>query len=135
MKFNLAFTDYVTLALISVRVTSTFILLHLIKSGTQGFELIDIKEINDSIPFVSITALLVSICGWRLNLLVSAPLAVFSSSIVVKESLSTNDDNMACYERPELIASRMSSRWQTLMIAMLCSAYMLRKTILQRFIE
>ena len=135
MKVNLACTDYITLALISVRVAATFSLLHLIKSGTQGFELIDLKEINDSIPFVSITALLVSVCGWRLNLLVSAPLAIISSMIAVNESLSTSDDNMACYERPGLIAGRMSGRWMTLMIAMVIAAYMLRKTILQRFIE
>ena len=110
-KVNLAFTDYCTLALISVRATTTFVLLHLIESGAEGFQLIDRKELNDSIPFVSISALLISICGWRVNLLISAPLAIFSSMRAVDESLSTSDDNMACYERPELIASRMGQRW------------------------
>ena len=135
MKVNLAFTDYITFTLIGVRIISTFALLHLIKSGTPGFELIDRKEINDSIPFVSITALLVSTCGWRLNLLISAPMAIVSSVIAVNDSLSTSDDNMACYETPEPIAGRMSGRWVILMVAITYAGYMFRKTSLQRFIE
>ncbi len=132
---NLAFTDYITLSLISVRVTSTFALLLLIKSETPGFELIDRKELNDSIPFVSITALLLSFCGWRVNLLISMPMAVISCAIAVNHSLTTSDDNMACYEQPELIAKRMSARWIGIIVVCTYASYMFRKIILQRFIE
>ena len=135
MKVNLAYANYITLALISVRVTATFVILHLIKSGAPGFELIDRKEINDSIPFVSITALLISSSGWRVNLLISAPLATISCFIATHDTYSVRDENMACYKNPDSMAGRMSLRYVIIMLTMTFAAYMFRKTILQRFIE
>lgn len=108
IRINLAFCDYITLFMVSVRIAITFLVLHWIESETQGFDLIDKKEMNDSIPLVAIPALIMSFSGWPVNLLISAPLSVISVAIATHMSFSIDEDNMACYVHPDPYAARMS---------------------------
>ena len=135
MKVNLIFTDFITLFLLSVRIAITFLIFHLIESGTQGFDLIDPKEMNDSISFVALSALMVSFCGWKINLLISAPLTIILSAVATQKSFSMSDDNMTCYLYPDPYANRMAQRWAIQMMVMLACSYMIRRITLQRFIE
>ena len=135
MKVNLVFADFIALFLLSVRIAITFLIFHLIESGTQGFDRIDLKEMNDSIPFSALPALLTSFCGWRINLLISAPLTIILSAIATQKSFSMSDDNMTCYVNPDPYANRMAQRWAIQMMIMIAAGYMIRRVTLQRFIE
>ena len=110
IKVNLAFTHYITLVMLSVRIIRTFVVLHLIESGAEGFDLIDKKEMDSSIPMIAVPALLASFCGWRVNLLISTPLSILTTYVATYKSYSVIDDenNMSCYLVPDSYAYKMS---------------------------
>ena len=81
LKVYSALTGYTVMFLVGVRGAITFLILHLIEIGAHGFEQIDQKEMDDSIPFVAIPALLASCCNWRVNLVLGAPMTILLSTI------------------------------------------------------
>ncbi len=74
MKVNLAAVDYGLLLLVSVRSVVTFLTIHFIKSGVEGFDKTDLKEMHDSIPLVILPALKIACCNWKFDLCVTVPL-------------------------------------------------------------
>ena len=52
-KIKLALIDYAVVFVIGVRCIETFIVLHLIKAKTPGFEMFDKKDLADSISFIA----------------------------------------------------------------------------------
>ncbi len=108
MKVNLAFSDYTTLILISIRIAVTFVVLHLIDTGADGFDLIDKKEMDSPIPLMAVPAMLASFVGWRVNLLVATPLTIVASIVATSKSYSVSDENMSCYVVQDSYASKMS---------------------------
>ena len=64
-KCRLALTDYTTLIVTGTRVAETFLVLYFIDSEMPGFDLVDKKELNDSIPSVAAPALVLACCNFK----------------------------------------------------------------------
>ena len=77
-KLNLSAVNYFYISIVGVRVAVTFLLLYLIQSDTQGFELIDPKNLHDSIPIIASPVLVLSFYNWKFDLLVGIPLTIVS---------------------------------------------------------
>ena len=109
-RFRLSIIDYGTLFVVSVRIVETFLVLYFIESETPGFDLIDKKELNDSIPFIAAPALVLACCNFKLDVLITAPLTLISTWIVTQRVFDTADDNMACFKKPELYGGILGER-------------------------
>lgn len=118
-----------------VRIAITFLLFHMISEGAEGFELIDRKELNDSIPFMTMPLMVTACANWRFDILVSVPLVFVSTVMAAQQAYKNEDDNMACYKQADLYAGKMSSRWMIQEAVMLAGAYWIRKVLIERFME
>ena len=111
MKIKTTSADYVPLIIISVRVGVTFLLFYLISAGTEGFELVDQKELHSSIPFIAMPFLLLTFDNLFLNLAITIPVVLVGTVSATSFSLAVQDDNMSCYKQPELAANDYSFYW------------------------
>ena len=118
-----------------IRIAITFLLFHMISEGAEGFELIDPKELNDSIPFMTMPLLITACANWRFDILVSVPLVFISTVVAAQQAFKAEDDNMACYKQADLYAGKMSSRWMIQEAVMLVGAYWIRRLLIERFME
>ena len=107
-KFRLAFIDYGMLSIVSIRVAVTFLILYFIDSEMTGFDLIDKKQLNNSIPSVAGPALVLACCNFKLDLLITAPLTLISTYIVTERAFDPADDNMACFKDPAAFTNFLS---------------------------
>lgn len=103
-KIRLAFMDYACLFVMIVRIVETFLILYFIDSKTPGFDLIDKKELNDSIVMIAAPALVLACCNFKLDVLITTPLTMISAWIVTQRAFDTQDDNMACFKNPDTYA-------------------------------
>ena len=100
-KFRLAIIDYGPLFVVSIRIISTFLVLYLVESKMPGFDLIDKKELNFSIPFIAAPSLILACVNFKLDLLTTVPLTLISTWIMTQRTFDTADDNMACFKNSE----------------------------------
>ncbi len=107
-KFKLAVIDYTTLFVVSIRIISTFLVLNQVESKMPGFDLIDKKELNFTIPFIAAPALILACVNFKLDLLTTIPLTLISSYIMTQRSYDPADDNMACFQNSDVQAGVLS---------------------------
>ena len=110
IKINQKVVEFSFMALVGVRIAVTFLVLHLIATEVEGFELIDPKQMQDSILSLAVPAVCLSTISWKLDLLVSIPITMISAALVQQQAFSVENDNMSCFVQPESEANRMSLR-------------------------
>lgn len=93
-------TDWFLVYILAIRVTITFMLFHWISTGTEGFSLIDPKELNDSIPFLA-PLFIGIIVNWKFNIVVCVPVLLISTLFATSYAFTTDNENMTCYKEPE----------------------------------
>ena len=74
IKLKLSLVDYALVCFIGVRCMETFLVLHLIETNAPGFDLIDKKELSDSIPFIAGPGMILAICNYKFDLLFTTPM-------------------------------------------------------------
>ena len=109
-KCRLALIDYTTLLVTSIRVMETFLVLYFIDSEMPGFDLVDKKELNDSIPSVAAPALVLACCNFKMDLLITAPITLISTWLVTQRAFANTDDNMACFKNADTYAGFLGFR-------------------------
>ena len=70
------------MVIVGMRITVTLLVLHLIATNVQGFELIDPKQMHDSISSNAYAAICIATVNWKLDLLVSIPITIISVAFV-----------------------------------------------------
>ena len=135
VKIKLELMRYVSAFGVIVRISFTFLLLHLVSSGESGFDKVDIKELSSAIPFVAMPMIFIGFLNWTLNLVVTAPAALISCYVAIKLSHTTLDDNMACFTDPEEFTSGFATGWLINLWVPLVIAYWIRLITLERFID
>lgn len=93
-----------------VRVTETFLILYFIEEGVSGFELVDKKELYDSISFIATPALFLACCNLRVNVFTTVPMTLFCTVYVMQLTLSKKDGNLSCYVKTDGFANTMSGK-------------------------
>ena len=101
---------YAMLILMTVRISVTLLELHFITQNFSGYELIDKKEISDSIPFLATPAMILAICNFKFNMFLTVPMVFASTVYVIQVTLSAQDDNLSCFKKPDFYANTMSER-------------------------
>ena len=134
-KFKKAILDYALVLLLTVRVIEKFILLHLVQNKVAGFELIDLKELSNSIPNIAVPAFALACCNFKFDVLFTAPMTLLSIFMLNERALTTENGNLSCFLEPQAYSIRKSIDWSTYLVFQLIIAYMLRKTTLERFCE
>ena len=134
-KFFPRLAGFLLFWLACVRIAMTFLLFHMTSKGVEGFELIDPKELHDSIPLITMPFLITAACNWRFNILFSVPLVLISTILATQQAYKAEDDNMACYKQGDLYAGKMSSRGMIQEAIMIFAGYLLRTVMIERFIE
>ena len=135
IKINLAAINYGFISIVGVRVVVTFVLFHLLEIEASGFESIDPKQLSDSIPIISILALLLTICNWSAGLLIYIPLITITTYLAVNRSYSMDSENMEFCSSGLNEKDRISQRWILTFIFLLACIYSIRKITLQRFLD
>jgi len=74
IKIKLRLVDFALVCIIGVRCIETFLVLHLIEINAPGFDLIDKKELSDSIPFIASPGMILAICNYKFDLLFTTPM-------------------------------------------------------------
>ncbi len=100
-KVTMAAIDYGLLFLVGVRIVVTFLMIHFIRSGVEGFDKIDLKEMHDSIPLLILPALTIAGCNWKFDMCVTVPISTVFIIIATQMSFAQVDDNMDCYVNPD----------------------------------
>ncbi len=70
-----------------------------------GFDLIDKKELNYSIPSLAGPGLVLACCNFKLDVLITVPLTLTSTYIATELAFDSADDNMACFKNPDTYAN------------------------------
>lgn len=97
VEFRRKLTDYIHAWIIFIRIAATFLLMHLVTTGTGGFENTDLKELCQTIDYIALPYLVLMFVNWKFNLFVTAPVTVVSCYVATKMSLTPSDGNMACF--------------------------------------
>ena len=109
-KIWLKLMNYAMFILVIVRISVTLLNLHFIEQSVDGFELVDKKEMSDVIPFFATPAMILSICNFKFNMILTVPIVFVSTLHVIQRTLSTEFDNLSCYKNPDFYANSMSER-------------------------
>lgn len=133
-KINQAAAQYGFIVVVGVRIVVTILMLHWIATDVQGFELIDPKQMQDSIRSIAFAAIF-GIVKWKFDLLVGIPITAISVYFVQRQVFSVENDNMSCYVVPDAIAVRQSNRETYFLILGVAMSYFFRYINLKRFIE
>ena len=102
-KWKLWCLDISTLSILVVRCVITWLLFKFTLEGQSGFSSIDIKQLQDSVIFVALPALLLTSCNWQIDLILTAPILLVSNTITVMSAFSTEGNNMECYADPDSV--------------------------------
>ncbi len=70
-----------------------------------GFDLIDKKELNYSIPSLAGPGLVLACCNFKLDVLITVPLTLTSTYIATELAFDSADGNMACFKNPDTYAN------------------------------
>ncbi len=81
IKINLAAVKFTLIVWQGVRIATTFLLFHLIATNVKGFELIDPKQMQDSIYSIAVAGICIAFVNWKFDLLVSIPIIIFSAAL------------------------------------------------------
>ena len=135
IELKRAIMDYVHIWIISVRIVATFTLMHLVMTGAQGFEHIDLKEFCQAIDLMALPYIVLTFVNWKFNLIVTAPLTMISCYIATKMSLTPSDGNMACFKEHETFVDGMTANWLMNQVYLFGVAYYARLFTLERYID
>ena len=70
------------MVLVGVRIVLTLLVLHWISTDVQGFELIDPKQMHDSIRSLAFAAIFFATVNWKFDILVTIPITIVSVALV-----------------------------------------------------
>ena len=135
MKWNRGFGAYYLVFLMAFRSMTTFVTLYLIQTKAPGFAQIDRKEFAASIAWIALPAFISACSNLKFHTLVTFPMTCTAIWFSNQQALTTADDNLSCYSRPDNIALNETVRWCINLLAVLGASYFIRKITLERFSE
>ena len=122
-KWKLWFVDVAVLSMLVFRCLITYLLFKFTLDARPGFEHIDVKELQDSVVFIFLPALLLFSCNWKIDSLLSFPIFLVAQLMTLTRAFSTAGDNMICYTNPETVGGQLSMRWGMLIFVVYYSVY------------
>ena len=67
MEFRRQFLDYIHIYVMLVRIVVTFIMIHLVNTGAEGFEHVDLKEFSQAISLISLPYMVLFFSNWTIQ--------------------------------------------------------------------
>ena len=134
-KIYLRSIDFFVLTQIGVRCIITFLMFKFIAEKKPHFELLDRKQLVDSMSFVALPSLLGGSANWKIDLLSSIPLTIAATSMNVKSAFAMTEDNMTCYADPESVAGVFLGRQLLNIYIVVHVMFSNRRSALNKFVQ
>jgi len=134
-KWKLWFVDICTLSILLTRCLVTFHLFRSTLDGRAANKHVDIKQLQDSVIFVTLPFLLFSSCNWKIDSILTIPILMVSNTMTTMHAYSTEGNNMECYADPDSVGELVSTKWNLFLVLTYYYIYSMRNHQLTDFVQ